>query len=76
MTVCASHCPLCGQPNQCARERTDTDTGCGREVPLACWCVTEQFTPELLKQVPEESLDRACVCQSCVRAHQALIVAS
>ncbi len=67
MTVCASHCPLCGQPNQCARERTATDTG--GEVSVACWCVSEQFIPELLKQVPEEALGLACICQSCV--HQA-----
>jgi hypothetical protein len=67
--VCTEICPLCGQPNQCARVHTDTDAGCAGAASLACWCATEEFTPELLQLIPEAARGRACVCQSCVQAH-------
>ena len=66
VTVCAALCPVCGQPNQCARERPGTDARCGGSESLNCWCVTETFSPELLRQVPVGARGRACVCLACV----------
>ena len=43
-----SRCPLCGQPNRCAME-IERETG---EKQGPCWCVSVDFTPALLAQVP------------------------
>jgi Cysteine-rich CWC len=69
VTVCAGLCPLCGQPNRCARVGASTDAGRCGNAALDCWCATETFTPELQQLIPETARGRACVCLSCVQAH-------
>lgn len=59
-------CPLCGQPNHCAMEQART---CGEQAP--CWCTREQFSAQLLQQLPDTHRDKACICQACVRASHA-----
>jgi prepilin-type N-terminal cleavage/methylation domain-containing protein/prepilin-type processing-associated H-X9-DG protein len=54
-----AECPLCGAAN-----------GCQLCLPAAgtrqCWCVREEFPGELLRRVPENFRNRACICQSCL----------
>ncbi|QDL53228.1 cysteine-rich CWC family protein [Rhodoferax aquaticus] len=57
----ASHCPLCGQANQCAMELERT-TG---QAQGPCWCTQATFPPELLAQVPVEQQGVACICARC-----------
>ena len=57
-----THCPLCGQPNQCAGE-VERTTG----VPQPpCWCTQREFSAELLQRVPEALRGKACICPACV----------
>ena len=56
-----ARCPLCGQPNDCARQK-------GRE-EKDCWCVSETFPAEILALVPEEKKGEACICRTCLRRH-------
>ncbi|TXI69893.1 MAG: hypothetical protein E6Q49_13305 [Limnohabitans sp.] len=65
-TIDACHCPLCGSPNHCAMERPQAGS---EQAP--CWCSREQFSAQLLQQVPEPLRGKACICQSCVKASQA-----
>ncbi len=56
-----SHCQLCGQPNRCAME-IERETGVKQGT---CWCVSVDFSPALLAQVPAEAKDLACICAAC-----------
>jgi len=58
-------CPLCGSANHCAMERPQAG---GEQAP--CWCTREQFSAQLLQQVPEPLRGKACICQNCVKAAQ------
>ena len=58
-------CPLCGGANHCAMERPQAG---GEQAP--CWCTREQFSAQLLQQVPEPLRGKACICQICVKAAQ------
>jgi len=60
----SSRCPLCGEPNDCAL----CTTGAAK---TQCWCVGQEFPARLLARIPESSKNRACICRSCVEAHQA-----
>jgi hypothetical protein len=31
----------------------------------ACWCLTVDFSPELIARVPAAAQRKACICQSC-----------
>jgi len=31
-----------------------------------CWCDDKKFPRELLAQIPEQALRRACICQNCL----------
>lgn len=54
-------CPLCGRPNHCAIIQ-------GKD-PYTCWCMTARIPRELREQVPLELRGKACICQSCLKAH-------
>ncbi|MEI7821487.1 MAG: cysteine-rich CWC family protein [Verrucomicrobiota bacterium] len=56
-------CPLCGQPNDCARAAQ-------QDCKSACWCVKETFPPELLARVPEQARGCACICKQCLAEAQ------
>ncbi|MBK9444272.1 MAG: cysteine-rich CWC family protein [Comamonadaceae bacterium] len=60
------HCPLCGQPNQCAMEIARST---GAE-PGPCWCARTTFSAELLNQIPEAARGVACLCAACVKASE------
>jgi hypothetical protein len=57
----ASHCPLCGQANECAME---TQRATGMQQP-PCWCTQVDFSRELLERVPAQARGRACICRAC-----------
>jgi len=52
-------CPLCGEPNACARVLCHNQ--------CECWCARQSFPRELLDRVPAEAKDRACICAACLR---------
>jgi len=60
------HCPLCGQPNQCAMEiarSTGVEAG-------PCWCSRTTFSADLLNKIPEAARGVACLCAACVKASE------
>ena len=65
----SSLCPLCGGANECARV-AGSDMGCTSNKG-ECWCqnVDVVFPDTLLKQVPAKSVNKTCICRSCLRAH-------
>jgi hypothetical protein len=57
-----TRCPLCGQPNDCAREKGQNKKD--------CWCVFETFSADILELVPEDKKGKACICRACLRRFQ------
>jgi len=57
----AHHCPLCGQPNQCAPARAGT-------FEVACWCSALRVDPAILRQDGAVQERLACLCQRCLGA--------
>ncbi len=53
-------CPLCDQPNQCGKEDPS------HQIDGRCWCATEIIPREIFKLVPEEKLNKACICKKCL----------
>ena len=56
-----SLCPLCGKTNRCAVE-IETET---RQKQPPCWCVTQDFSANLLATLPKEAQGTACICKAC-----------
>ncbi|QNP50315.1 cysteine-rich CWC family protein [Diaphorobacter aerolatus] len=54
-----SHCPLCGQANECAIV--------AGYPPESCWCMKESISPEALARVPDEQQGKSCICPQCAR---------
>ncbi|QIL82152.1 cysteine-rich CWC family protein [Diaphorobacter sp. HDW4A] len=54
-----SHCPLCGQANQCAIV--------AGLPPESCWCMNEPVSNEALERIPQEQRGKACICPACAR---------
>lgn len=52
----SSFCPLCQAKNQCGIKGSEP-----------CWCTKEKVPEALIAQVPDESLNKACVCQACIQ---------
>jgi hypothetical protein len=59
-----ARCPLCGATNACAME-TERATGV---VQPPCWCMTVDFSADLLARVPEAQRRLACICARCASA--------
>ncbi len=57
----ATHCPLCGQPNDCQLCTVAAYKG-------ACWCAQVEIPELLLAQVPPDLLNKNCICRACVMA--------
>lgn len=51
-------CPLCGGANQCTPANTGKFDG-------ECWCTRATISPEALKRVPKDQVDKACLCPRC-----------
>jgi hypothetical protein len=59
-----SLCPLCERENNCSIALRKQ----GKEATEPCWCVSEQFPPELLGQVKEGAT--RCICLKCLRKYK------
>ncbi|WP_374592391.1 cysteine-rich CWC family protein [Aquabacterium sp.] len=55
-------CPICGQPNQCARAAQPDHSA---EPDGACWCQAVQFAPDALSRVPTAQRGLSCICARC-----------
>lgn len=56
-------CPLCGGPNACQ----PCAPAAGKD---PCWCFNVTIPEALRARVPENSRNRACICQACVEQFQ------
>jgi hypothetical protein len=54
----ATECPLCGENNSCAAALGKPEN--------TCWCVTEQFPPDLLEHPTLAAARDRCVCANCL----------
>ncbi|WP_324731465.1 cysteine-rich CWC family protein [Pseudomonas paeninsulae] len=55
-----THCPRCGQRNQCAQAESAT--------PVSdCWCFSAGIDPAVLDSLPPEQRNRACLCPRCAQ---------
>jgi hypothetical protein len=59
--VSATHCPRCGQSNQCTLADPQTAT-------QPCWCFAVQIDPAVLAALPAAQRDIACLCRNCAQA--------
>lgn len=55
-------CPLCGGDNQCA-------IAAGKP-PETCWCQNATISAEALAAVPEDAVNKVCLCPACGQATQ------
>lgn len=55
-----SKCPVCGEPNQCGLSNPATAT-------QLCWCFGTEIAPEAREQIPNDALNKACICPRCAR---------
>jgi Cysteine-rich CWC len=62
-TADPDRCPLCGGPNNCAMQ-AQRRTG---EPQPPCWCVTVNFSEDLLARVPVRAQRKACICADCAQ---------
>ena len=53
-----SRCPLCGVANSCVMAD-------GAEPGTPCWCTSLSIPRETLAKIPEEALNKACICRNC-----------
>lgn len=51
-------CPLCGGQNQCA-------PAAAGHFNVECWCRTAVISPDALRQVPADLVNKACLCPRC-----------
>lgn len=56
-----SLCPLCGKVNKCAIEIEKLT----KVKQAACWCVSKDFSADLLAGVPVSAQGQACICPDC-----------
>ncbi len=61
----ASRCPLCGGDNRCAME-IERATG---QAQGPCWCVAENFPPDVIAALPAEAQGKACICSQCLKTY-------
>ena len=52
-------CPLCGQANDCQLCTVHAYKG-------PCWCARVEIPEALLRRVPPDLKNRACICHKCV----------
>ncbi|MGK0442412.1 MAG: hypothetical protein ACJA0N_002223 [Pseudohongiellaceae bacterium] len=52
-----SHCPLCGEANQCAITQ-------GKTIEQ-CWCFTTDIKPQALDAIEAPLKGNVCICPNC-----------
>ena len=58
MATDPSRCPLCGGANECG-------VAAGQDT---CWCFSSKIPAEVVASVPEDDVNRVCVCRACAGA--------
>lgn len=58
-----SKCPLCAGPNDCGLCAVADSEG-------PCWCAEVAILEDLVRQVPPELRNKACICRNCVTKYQ------
>ncbi len=56
-------CPLCGGDNNCAMTRP------GQTV-ADCWCLTTSISPDALDRIPQDQINKTCICQTCATGNE------
>jgi hypothetical protein len=51
-------CPLCAKPNHCGFAQGAKD----------CWCRHVEIQIRRLMQIPPDSINKTCICQTCATA--------
>ncbi|MCQ4286155.1 cysteine-rich CWC family protein [Pseudomonas stutzeri] len=51
-------CPICGELNQCGLANPATAT-------RPCWCFTAEIAAEARERIPDDALNKACICPRC-----------
>ncbi|MBU2645005.1 cysteine-rich CWC family protein [bacterium] len=59
-----SLCPICGKPNQCGAENP------AYKINGQCWCVSEAIPRGIFSLVPEDKLNKACICRICLNEYR------
>ena len=62
-TLDSSKCPVCGEPNQCSLSSLSNPA----TATQPCWCFSAEIAPEASEQIPDDALNKACICQRCAR---------
>ncbi|MCF5706358.1 helicase [Pseudomonas syringae] len=57
-------CPVCGFSNQCSLADP-------RTLDQPCWCFSESIDPAVLKALPDEVRNKACLCPRCAGVEDA-----
>jgi hypothetical protein len=57
----AAQCPLCGQFNDCQLCTVNAYKG-------PCWCARVDIPEALLRRVPPDLKNRACICPKCIES--------
>ncbi|WP_373231122.1 cysteine-rich CWC family protein [Cohnella sp.] len=52
------NCPLCGMTNNCGR--------LAGLPPEACWCSRQSFPAQIFERLPQDQLNKSCICQACL----------
>ena len=51
-------CPLCGGSNQYTPASAGT-------FDVECWCTRALISPDALARIPDQQIDKACLCPRC-----------
>ena len=51
-------CPLCRQSNGCS--------GAADRDHVACWCMSVVIPQEIFEGVPQDLLNKSCICKACL----------
>jgi hypothetical protein len=58
----ALSCPLCGKSNHCGNMLGQPQG--------ACWCSTAIFPKGLLALIPDDQVNKACICKECLEEYK------
>lgn len=56
-----THCPICGQENNCMARKEESGN---------CWCNEVEFPKGIFDLVPPEDRRKKCICHTCVTNYQ------
>ncbi len=64
-------CPLCQDDNGCevSSQKVREAKGCSltENDDIPCWCFDLTLSQDLLAKVPEGLINKACICQTCIK---------